>query len=220
MRLRRKAGVHRKLEEEIKEFINNEPAGKKGGWSEFFGNEHPLQVEIGIGKGSFIIKSALLNRNINYVGLERIAGIIVAAATKKKQLDLPNLFLLLADAQQIDTFFAPGEVDRIYLNFSDPWPKKRHEKRRLTSPLYLDKYKTVLRKGGEIHLKTDDVNFFEYSLLTLVKAGFSVGRITYDLHKHACENNIRTEYEEKFAGMGKPICSLQAVSPQVFAIKV
>ena len=212
MRLRRKTGVQGKLEE-MKEYILTDPGPIKGRWRELFANDNPLQVEIGTGKGNFITAIAKLNPGINYLGLEKVPAVIIDAALKKKQMNLPNLFLLLAPAEQLDTFFATGEIDRIFLNFSDPWPKKRHEKRRLTYRLFLEKYKTVLKKGGEIHFKTDDANFFEYSLLSMAEAGFSLQRITWDLHNSAFAENVMTEYEEKFAGMGKPICRCEAITP-------
>jgi len=213
MRLRRKTGVKERLEE-MKDFVLNSPGGIKGRWREVFANDNPLQVELGAGKGSFITIMAKLNPGTNFVGLERVPDIIIDAAVKRKIMNLPNLFLLLADVEHLDSFFAEGEVDRIYLNFSDPWPKKRHEKRRLTHRLYLEKYKTILKKGGEIHLKTDNADFFEFSLLSLAEVGFSLQRITWDLHKSSCEENVMTEYEKKFAEMGKPICRCEAVSPR------
>ena len=212
MRLRHKSGVLCKLEE-MKEFVFTDPVERKGRWRELFGNDYPVRVELGVGKGSFITTMARLNSDVNYVGLERIAGIIIFAALKRKQMDLKNLVLIQADVAQLDSFFAPGEVDRIYLNFSDPWPKKRHEKRRLTYRLFLEKYKRVLKSGGEIHFKTDDADYFEYSLMSFTEAGFSLRRITCDLYNSPYMDNVMTEYEQKFVKLGKPICRCEAVSP-------
>lgn len=213
MRLRHKSDVSDQLEE-MKDFVFTSPDQKKGSWRELFKNDYPLRVELGVGKGGFITAMAKLNCEVNHVGIERVANIIAAAAVKRKQLDLSNLFLVWTDVEQLESFFAAGEVDRIYLNFSDPWPKKRHEKRRLTSRLYLDKYKKILKSGGEIHFKTDDADFFEYSLMSFAEAGFSLRRITRDLAASPWEGNILTEYEQKFMMMEKPICRCEAITPQ------
>lgn len=218
MRLRRKRGI----EEELKKYpalITHGPDTLQGAWHQIFGNNRPLYLEIGTGKGGFIVQSAKLNPHKNYVGLEKVPEVLYKALVKQAEAEVDNLRFLHLDAVELPHYFAPGEVHRIYLNFSDPWPKKRHAKRRLTSPAFLKIYKTLLKKGGEIHFKTDDYDFFEYSLQEMMEAGFSLASITYDLHRNrkeegifeGPEDNILTEYELKFISQGKPIYRCEAI---------
>lgn len=209
MRLRRLTNINEKLAQ-MNGLIIEDPAAVKEKWQEVFNNEYPLHLELGTGKGTFIQTMAQRNPRINFIGVERVPDIIYKAARKISAQKPANLRLIMADAEFLPTCFSPGEIERIYLNFSDPWPKKRHEKRRLTSASFLEIYKVLLKKGGEIFYKTDNVDFFEYSLQSLVDSGFSLQKITWDLHRTPPEDNVMTEYEQKFVEQGKPICRCEA----------
>lgn len=212
MRLRRVSHITEKLAA-LGDRVVSEPEKLKGKWREKFESNYPLHLELGTGKGTFLARMAEKNPQINYIGLERVPDIIYRAALKNEVARLPNLRLVLADAEHLACYFQANEVDRIYLNFSDPWPKKRHAKRRITHPRFLLVYRHILKEGGEIFLKTDNLDFFEFSLLSLAASGFSLQKITYDLHAGLSEN-IMTEYEQKFASEGKPICRCEAISPK------
>ena len=187
---------------EQSEFVEHDPAAWKGRWKERFGNDRPLHIEVGMGKGRFITTMAEQNPGIDYIGIERADAVLYRALQKQQELKLPNLILLLADADNIEEYFAENEVDRIYLNFSDPWPKDRHAKRRLT----MDKYANILKAEGCICFKTDNRDLFDYSLEAVQEAGWSISDLTYDLHhSEYAEGNVMTEYEEKFSAQGNPI---------------
>jgi tRNA (guanine-N7-)-methyltransferase len=204
-------GVEDKLLK-IEGLVLNNPGNIKGKWHEVFGNENPLYVELGMGKGNFITSYAQRERNINFIGIDRVPEIVYKAGNKEL-LDKDNLRFLYIDAMYLEMFFRPGDIDRLFLNFSDPWPKNRHAGRRMTNAAFLKAYKVLLKKDGEIHYKTDNRDFFEYSLGQFINEGFSLRRITYDLHKSGFENNIMTEYEAKFAAMGQPIYRCEAIRP-------
>lgn len=190
------------------------PKENKGGWSKIFGNDHPLRIEVGMGKGQFIIAMALANPDINYIGIELYDSVLLRAIQKlESQENKPeNLRFLCMNANEIPEVFAFGEIDRIYLNFSDPWPKDRHAKRRLTSRQFLQRYEQVLRPGDFVEFKTDNVGLFDFSLEEIKEHGWILDAHTYDLHHtpELCEGNIMTEYEAKFSSMGNPICKLIA----------
>ena len=191
---------------EQSEFVEHDPAAWKGKWKERFGKDRPLHIEVGMGKGRFITTMAGLNPDINYIGIERADAVLYRALQKQQEMKLPNLILLLADADNIEEYFAEDEVDRIYLNFSDPWPKAHHAKRRLTSGTHMDKYANILKEEGSICFKTDNRDLFDYSLEAVQEAGWSIYDLTYDLHhSEYAEGNVMTEYEERFSGMGNPI---------------
>ena len=179
-----------------------------GTWQEIFGNDHPIHIEIGMGKGKFIHTMARMHPEINYVGIEKYSSVLLRAIQKMEQDELSNLKFLRMDAEDIVTVFAPGEVDRIYLNFSDPWPKDRHAKRRLPSREYLARYHAILKEDGKLEFKTDNRDLFDFAVGELEPAGWKAEVITYDLHADAAlmEGNVMTEYEEKFSAMGNPIC--------------
>ena len=181
-----------------------------GHWSETFGREASLHVEIGVGKGVFLTELAAQSPDVNYVGLEMQQGVLYFAARKAAERGLKNLRLVVFDAARLTELFAPREVDRIYLNFSDPWPKARHAKRRLTSEQFLARYAAVLRADGEIHFKTDNMGLFDYSLATMEREGWQLSRVTHDLHALAEPDNIMTEYERKFSARGAKIGRLVA----------
>jgi tRNA (guanine-N7-)-methyltransferase len=208
MRVRRQSGIEEKLRE-MPGIVLEDAEFLRGKWQEYFGNNKPLYVELGMGKGNFITTMARQQQNINFVGVERVPEIIHKAG-KRDIAGLPNLYFLHLDVAQLTEYFAQGEIERIYLNFSDPWPKKRHGKRRLTNPFFLKIYKKLLKNGGSIHFKTDNIDFFEYSLEQFVAEDFSLQKISYDLHHSGFIGNVLTEYEVKFMKKGCPICRCEA----------
>ena len=185
-------------------------AEHRGQWHAFFENDHPIHIEIGMGKGRFLMDLAALHPEINYIGIERYTSVLLRAVQKMDTLQLPNVHFLCEDAAKLPEIFAPEEVDRIYLNFSDPWPKDRHAKRRLTSRQFLERYDKVLKGDGQIEFKTDNVGLFDFSLEEIDAAGWNLDAFTRDLHHDTAmnEGNIMTEYEEKFSSRGNPICKL------------
>ncbi len=188
--------------------VIHEPEQAKGKWKELFKNEHPLRVEIGMGKGRFIHTLARQNPDVNYVGIEKYSSVLLRALQKMEAEPLPNLLFIRMDAENIGEVFDRGEVDRIYLNFSDPWPKDRHAKRRLPSREFLARYDRFLKSGGVLEFKTDNRELFEFALEEIAPAGWRAVRVTYDLHsdEEMMEGNVMTEYEEKFSSKGSPIC--------------
>lgn len=187
------------------------PEYKKGHWAEEFGNDRPIHIEVGTGKGQFIVGMALANPDVNYVGIEHFDNVMVSALEKAIEADKPkNLRLLRANGADLEGMFGINEIDRVYLNFSDPWPKTRHEKRRLTHESFLKKYEQVMKPGGEIHFKTDNRLLFEYSLMSLTDYGMKLCFVSLDLHADEPDDNIQTEYEEKFSSKGQPIYRLEA----------
>lgn len=210
MRLRYKPWAQDKLKQHT-EFVVLEPETLKGKWSQLFGNDHPIHLEIGTGKGRFIVEMAKHFPEINFIGMEKQDRVIVTALDKLlSEEHLPNVKLVNASADQLLDFFAEKEIDRIYLNFSDPWPKNRHEKRRLTYSKYLSYYQTILSQAGEIHFKTDNRKFFEYSLESFSMFGMKMKNISLHLHEDEDAFNIMTEYEEKFSEKGSRIYRCEA----------
>lgn len=206
MRLRNIKGSKEFIE--ASPFVIQTPEEYKGKWCDFFHNDNPIHIEIGMGKGQFIHQLAEQNPDINYIGIEMYSSVLYRALEKRLQTDLENLYFLRFDAKYLDTIFDKGEVSRIYLNFSDPWPKDRHAKRRLTSPNFLSLYDTVLAKDGIIQFKTDNRDLFDFSVESVEQSTlWHINEITYDLHKSEfVTNNIMTEYESRFVAEGKPIC--------------
>ncbi|MBE5940415.1 MAG: tRNA (guanosine(46)-N7)-methyltransferase TrmB [Lachnospiraceae bacterium] len=193
-------------------FTIDNPEDYKGKFKELFGNDNPIQIEVGMGKGRFITDLATLNPDINYIGIEKYSSVLVRAIEKRELLDINNLFFIRMDAEDLEKVFEKGEVDKIYLNFSDPWPKDRHAKRRLTSRQFFGRYDTILKQGGIVEFKTDNTDLFNFSLEEIPFSAFKVTHYTYDLHNDETMNqgNIMTEYEEKFSSMGNPIHKLIA----------
>lgn len=191
-------------------FCIQEPANHKGAWSEVFGNDNPIHIEVGTGKGQFINGMAQQNPDINYIGIELADRVIVTALDRLLESNLPNVKLLNVNALELPEIFAEGEVSRVYLNFSDPWPKTRHEKRRLTYKTFLDLYKGILPEHGEIHFKTDNRGLFEYSLVSFSHYGMKLNYVSLDLHNSDFEGNVMTEYEQKFSAKGNPIYRCEA----------
>ena len=188
-------------------FVIHEPENAKGTFKEIFGNNYPIHIEVGMGKGKFIYKMARIHPDINYIGIEKYSSVLLRAIQKMEQEPLDNLKFIRMDAESIAEVFAEGEVDRIYLNFSDPWPKDRHAKRRLPSKEFLKRYDQFLKKDGVIEFKTDNRGLFDFALEELPQAGWKVEKVSYDLHhdEEMMEGNVMTEYEEKFSSMGNPI---------------
>ena len=184
------------------------PKDYKNKWNEEFKNNNPIYIEIGMGKGDFIIEHAKRFSNINFIGIEKFDSVIVRAIEKVPD-DLPNLRLIRMDAKEIDEVF-DKEVERVFLNFSDPWPKKRHHDRRLTSHIFLNKYENIFKKDKEIVQKTDNRDLFEYSVISLSTFGYKIKDISLDLHNSDYEDIITTEYEKKFVAKGNNIYYLVA----------
>lgn len=194
---------HIKNAEEIiskSKYLVKSPRENKGNWNKVFNNDNNIEVEIGMGKGKFIIEKAIQNPNINYIGIEKYDSPLVSAVKKLEELEINNLKLICIDALGIEEVFN-HEIDKIYLNFSDPWPKKKHAKRRLTSPKFLDEYKKILKLNGQIEFKTDNRGLFEYSLVSMQNYGLKFIEVYLDLHKTDIFN-IETEYEKKFSPFG------------------
>lgn len=179
----------------------------KGHWDEVFGNENPIRVEIGMGKGTFLMRMAKAFPDINFVGIEKYSSVLLRAIQKQEEEALSNVRFIRMDAEYIEDVFAAGEVDRIYLNFSDPWPKEKHAKRRLTSRQFLARYDKILKSGGQVEFKTDNDGLFAFSLEEAPEAGWKIMQQTFDLHHEPAlnEGNIMTEYEEKFSLLGNKI---------------
>ena len=213
MRLRHIPGAEEEIEKSP--YVVHNPEEKKGHWEEVFGNKNPIEIEVGMGKGKFIMELARMNPDINYIGIERYSSVLLRGLQKRAELELGNLYFMCVDAKELAEYFEPGEVSKIYLNFSDPWPKDRHAKRRLTSPEFLDVYQQILPEGGRVEFKTDNRGLFDYSLESIPKAGWKIEAYTFDLHNSSmAEGNVMTEYEMKFASEGKPICKLVALCEQ------
>ena len=208
MRLRNVPGARETIIEN--QFSIQQPEQMKGKWEEVFQNDHPIHIEVGMGKGQFIIEMARRNPEVNYIGIEKYSSVLVRAVEKLEDFEQDNLRLIRMDAENIEEVFDKDEVDRIYLNFSDPWPKDRHAKRRLTSTRFLERYDNILTPEGRVMFKTDNKDLFDFSL-EQVEEGWILENHTYDLHHSEYnEGNVMTEYEEKFSAKGNPICRLVA----------
>ena len=186
-----------------------DPKKYYGAWNKLFGNTNPIHIEIGAGKGNFIINKAIANPDINFIGIEKFDSIL-ARCLQKIPEDLHNLKIVRMNALEIEEVF-DHEVDTIYLNFSDPWPKKRWHKRRLTSSVFLEKYDSVFKKKNHIIQKTDNKDLFEYSVVSFSNYGYIIKDFSLDLHNSSIEGNIMTEYEEKFSKKGNPIYYIEVV---------
>ena len=205
MRLRNVPGARENIAKH--ELTINEPEKNKGKWNGEFGNDNPVQLEIGMGKGLFLTTLAQENPNINYIGIEKYSSVLIRALEKCEDLELDNIRFIRMEAEYIEDAFAEGEIDKIYLNFSDPWPKDRHAKRRLTSVQFLKRYDTILKKEGVVEFKTDNDDLFEFSVEQVPEAGWEIVAKTWDLHndEELVKGNVMTEYETKFSKIGHPI---------------
>ena len=194
---------------EASKYVIENPSNYKGKFKKLFNNDNPLHLEIGMGKGQFITEMAKAFPNINFIGIEMYDSVIVRAVQKQDELELPNLKLIKVDATEIEDIF-DHEIDTLYLNFSDPWPKNRHEHRRLTSDRFLKRYDSIFKDKKVIIQKTDNRNLFEFSLKSFTDYGYKIEELSLDLHKDDYFN-VETEYEERFSGMGFPIYMVKVI---------
>jgi tRNA (guanine-N7-)-methyltransferase len=213
MRLRNIPGAQDAILESS--YVVQEPQTKKGHWGEVFVKKQPLHIEVGMGKGRFLMDLARLHPDINYIGIEMYDSVLLRALQKREELEeagekFSNLVFIRVDARLLPEIFEKDEVDGIYLNFSDPWPKARHAKRRLTSREFLKRYEQVLKKEGAVEFKTDNRGLFEFSLEEVKESDWNLEVCTFDLHhdEELVKGNVMTEYEEKFSSMGNPICKM------------
>lgn len=179
-------------------------------YNELFKNDNPIRIEIGMGKGNFLIENAKRYPDVNFIGIEKFDSVMVRAVEKLETLDLKNIKLIRMDALNINEIFKHN-IDILYLNFSDPWPKKRHQNRRLTSPIFLEKYENIFKNKKNILMKTDNRKLFEYSLVSFVNHGYKINNISLDLYKDDLCDNIPTEYETKFAVSGAIIYMVEVI---------
>ena len=208
MRLRKVKNALDKLSTNEKYFIVN-PLENKGKWKYIFNNDNPIHIEIGCGKGQFISKLASLNPNINYIAIEKYDSVLLRCLEKVEEMDLPNLRLAIIDANTLRDYFMDKEISAIYINFSDPWPKYAHRKRRLTYTTFLNDYFAVLKDDGVVYQKTDNRKLFEFSLESFNTNGWLLSNISLDLHNDDYKENITTEFEDKWSKLG-PIYRLEA----------
>lgn len=207
MRLRNIKGSREFIAEN--EYVIHEPEKYKGNFrKEIFGNNAPIHIEIGMGKGRFIMQLAAENPSINYIGIEKYSSVLLRAIQKMQENELPNLKFIRMDAEDIEEVFDEDEIDKIYLNFSDPWPKDRHAKRRLPSRQFLGRYRKIMKAEGTIEFKTDNRDLFDFAVEETEAANWEILKCSYDLHNNEemMVGNIMTEYEEKFSSIGNPIC--------------
>ncbi|MBD5459829.1 MAG: tRNA (guanosine(46)-N7)-methyltransferase TrmB [Lachnospiraceae bacterium] len=206
MRLRNITGSREVIAES--DYVVHEPEAAKGRWRELLGVAGPLHIEIGMGKGQFIHTLAGRYPENGYVGIEKYSSVLLRAVQKMEAQPLPNLKFIRMEAEDLENVFGRHEVDWIYLNFSDPWPKDRHAKRRLPSREFLRRFDTILKPEGRLEFKTDNRQLFDFAVEELKPAGWYADVITYDLHgdEKLMDGNVMTEYEEKFSALGNPIC--------------
>ena len=204
MRVRKKKNCDIRLEKSGSLWIKN-PQDLKGKWSKEFGNQNPIHIEIGSGKGKFICEMAEKYPDVNFVAIEVVKDVIVIAMEKAEPLGLKNLRFIIADANDLCEFFEKGEIKRIYLNFSDPWKKRKQAKRRLTHKNFIDIYKKLLNNGDFIWFKTDNKALFEFSLNSFAEENLKMSDISFDLHNSDFQDNVMTEYETRFSEQGMPI---------------
>ena len=209
MRMRKKKNCDARMEVCSSIWVR-EPETVKGKWNEIFGNDNPIHLEIGCGKGKFVSEMACNNPDINYIAVDLFADVLVLAMEKAKATEVDNVRFFIGNAAKLADYFEYNEIERIYLNFSDPWKKKKQAKRRLTHKNFLDVYKQILKNGNKICFKTDNRDLFEFSLNSFAEENFKMNNITLDLHNSDFEGNVMTEYETKFSEMGMPIYRLEA----------
>ncbi len=213
MRLRNIPGAKEEIQES--KYVVHQPQQQKGRWKQAFASDQPIHIEVGMGKGRFLMDMARLHPEINYVGIEMYDSVLLRALQKREELEnngetLSNLLFMCVDASNLPDIFEKEEVSRIYLNFSDPWPKARHGKRRLTSREFLARYDQILKKDGTLEFKTDNRPLFDFSLEEVQEAGWKLLAHSFDLHhdEEMVKGNVMTEYEEKFSKAGNPICKM------------
>lgn len=206
MRLRNVKGSRERIADS--RFVIQDPVTLKGKWREEFGNDREIHLEIGMGKGRFLMDMARLHPEINYIGIEKYSSVLLRGIQKLEEEPLENIRLLRMNAEETPDIFDEEEIDKIYLNFSDPWPKDRHAQRRLPSRTFLGRYDQFLKKDGVIEFKTDNEGLFVFALEELEETKWKLKAMTRDLHhdEKMNEGNVMTEYEERFSSMGNPIC--------------
>ena len=209
MRMRKKPNLVPRMEACSDIWIRN-PEELRGKWRELYPEARELRLEVGCGKGKFTAETAAAEPDILLVAMERVPEAMVMAMEKVKNLGLHNVFFIGEDVARAAELFAPSEVDLLYINFCDPWPHKKHAPRRLTHQGFLELYKKILKPGAEIHFKTDNAGLFDFSLEQFQLSGYALKNVTHDLHKDG-PVGIMTGYEEKFYGLGTPICRCEAV---------
>lgn len=209
VRLRHKPWAREEMDKYPSIVIQN-PHENKNKWHEWFGNDKPLYVEVGTGKGQFLTGMGELHPDVNFIGVEKYDSVLISAMEKVRDTEQGNVVFLNEDVENLLDFFGEGEIDRLFINFTDPWPKNKHAKRRLTHGNFLTLYKKVLKENGEIHFKTDNQGLFEYSLHSMSTFGMAFNQVSLDLHKSSMEGNVMTEYEEKFSQKGMRIYRLEA----------
>lgn len=200
------------LIEDNPNIVLSKPKSYKNKWSNLFGNHNPIEVEIGCGKGKFIVEKANILKNINFIGIEKFDSVIVRGIEKLIENPLENVKLIRIDAENIEEIFGKAEISKIYLNFSDPWPKRRHAKKRLTSYRFLERYCNVLSNNGEINIKTDNYNLFEFSMMSINNHDkYSIREISLDLYRKLPTDNVQTEFEKRFVEKGNNIYYIKAI---------
>ncbi len=209
MRMRKKKNCGARMER-CQALWEQTPAENQGRWGQIFGNTNPIHLEIGCGKGQFVVQMAQMYPAVNFVAMDVVPDVLVLALEKAVPLGLPNVRFMIGDAARLLEYFAPGEIQQIYLNFSDPWKKNKQAKRRLTHRNFLDLYKKLLPLGGLVCFKTDNQKLFEFSLNSFAQENFKMRNITLDLHHSGFAGNVMTEYETRFAQQGMPIYRLEA----------
>lgn len=209
MRLRNKPWASKMIVDNP-QIVEPDPKSRRGNWKEVFGNDNPIHVEVGTGKGKFVTRTAEAHPEWNVIGIEKYDSVIITGVERLQEKPQENVKLIKQDVQELTEFFAPNEINRLYINFTDPWPKNRHEKRRLTYESFLKMYDEILNDNGEIHMKTDNQGLFEYSLESFSRFGFKLKNISLDLHRSGIQGNIMTEYEERYNQRGIKIYRVEA----------
>ncbi len=209
MRVRNIAGVDQLLLQF--DYFIKDAAGNKGSWRKVFGNSNPLHIELGMGKGQFITSHAEKYPDINFIGIEKSEELVYKALQGIKDKGLSNIYMICENAENLKEIFEEGELERIYLNFSDPWVKARHAKRRLPHRRFLAIYSHILKDGGELRFRTDSLMLFEFAIEEINATKMQLRDVGYDIHSKPLVGHIMTEYEEKFTRMGKPIYQCIAV---------
>ncbi|MBR6377884.1 MAG: tRNA (guanosine(46)-N7)-methyltransferase TrmB [Oscillospiraceae bacterium] len=212
MRMRKRNNLEPRMEACASVWIQD-PETRRGNWRQLLPEARALHLEIGCGKGKFTVEMAEQNPDVLFIAVERVKEALVLAMEKAISMGLKNVYFLSVDAAELDQLFAPGEADRIYLNFCDPWPRSKNAKRRLTYHTFLEKYRSVLRRDGEIHFKTDNAGLFAWSLEEFERYGYPVRNVTDDLHRDGVVG-VMTGYEEKFYALGTPIHRCEILMPQ------
>lgn len=216
VRMRKKPNLDLRMEQ-CASLLIRDPKEHRGQWKKLKPDAQEIRLELGCGKGRFTAETARQNPQALYIAVERVPDAMIVAMERVRDLGIDNVFFVDGDAAQLRDYFAPDEVDLLYINFCDPWPSSHHARRRLTHENFLILYRGILREGGEIHFKTDNKPLFEYSLFQFPKAGYALSQVTRNLHEHGVQG-VMTDYEEKFHSMGTPInrCvgTKLAVSPE------